>query len=384
MLVSFNRKRRNLTLGKVDRIEAYQFAANIEVLVSHRKQNPTSIPPSLESWVGSLSDRHRVQLGEIELLSRFDCTMTVAQLVEAFLLEYESRPDDQVRASTKKQFRSAMDNRILPKLGAVKVLQLEPKREHHRINAKPIFSEEAKAICRNLESWQRNHFSRSTWSRANGRIREIGVWAVENGICDYNPFTLLPKPGETNPERNVFVEREWVDDAMDMCLDSDTRLVFALGRYAGFRLPSEARTLKWRDVDFDKLQIRVLDSKKREYRTMPLFDRIGRELRLHREKTDSSRFVLTERFRHQSDSNNFGLMKEAINRAGVTQWVRLRQNLRSSFENDLLNHGCDERLVTLWLGHTIKVSRKHYQKMSDNDYIREVQKFRIQEQGSPE
>lgn len=352
------------------------FAANMEFLVSHRKRDATMFPANIESWIQSLSGRHREQLGELGLIGRFDSSLTVQQLIDAFLEEYEAKPNDEIRESTKRQFRSAMENRIPRRLLDKRLIDLEPKREHHRPNAEAVFSKEAKAIFKDCESWQRNHYAKSSWSRANGRIREIGVWAVKNGICDYNPFTLLPKPGETNPDRNVYVEQVWVDDAMDMCIDADTRLVFALGRYAGFRLPSESRTLKWEHVDFKKSKLRVFDSKKRQFREMPLFDRIRDELLKHRESVEPGRFVLSERTRTCSDANNFSLMKEAIARTEHSQWEKLRQNLRASCENDLLNQGFDERLVTVWLGHTVKISRMHYQKQTDADLINAVHRNR--------
>jgi len=289
------------------------------------------------------------------LLSRFDASLTVGELIEIFLDEYDHRP---CTDSTKRQFRSAMENRIPDRLKDKLVSAIEPKREHHRPNAEPVFTPEIKAFFRDVESWQRNHFAKSTWSRANGRIREIGVWAVKNGVCDYNPFVLLPKPGET------------------MTLHPDIRLLFALGRYAGLRTPSEARTLKPDHIKFEKSQLDIFDSKKKRFRTMPLFDRIRRELEIHREKQPWGRFVLSSQTLNTSDANTYSLMKEAIARTQWELWTRLRQNLRASFENDLLNEGFDERLVTSWIGHSVKVSRQHYQKQTDQDYLRAVEKSR--------
>ncbi|MEM7454030.1 MAG: tyrosine-type recombinase/integrase [Planctomycetota bacterium] len=52
--------------------------------------------------------------------------------------------------------------------------------------------------------------------------------------------------------------------------------------------------------------------------------------------------------------------------AAVTE-TSSSHNLRSSCENDLLNAGFDERQVTAWLGHTVEISRQHYQHETDSD-----------------
>lgn len=374
--ICYRYKRCTITLGKIEKTEADYFCNQLNYLISHQQHNSGPLPVALSSWVESLTQHHRQQFSDIELLSKFDASLTVQQLVDMFTKAYELRPSSEVRDSTKRQFKAALKHRIQPRLKAMKLAELEPVKEHHRPNAKPVFTEVALAAFRSCESWQREHFAKSTWSRANGRLKEVGKWAVENGACDYNPFSPLPSPGEVNEDRNFNVPREWIEDAMEMCIDPDTRLILVLGRFAGFRIPSEARTLKWSHVDWGKSQMQVFDSKKHKFRTMPLFGRIRRELERHKKAcTPTSKFVMSERFRSTADSNNYNLIKEAIARTEHDLWPRLRQNLRSSCENDLLNAGFDERLVTQWLGHTVKVSRAHYQKLTDADYRAAVEQF---------
>lgn len=372
LTVAFNRQRRNLTLGLITLAEARQFAANINVLTSHCRQNKNTIPPALVSWVSALSPKHREQLGEIGLLSKHSPAMTVGELMDAFLQHYETTDNAQ---STKTQFESALSNRFPRRLRKSKLADIEPTQLPDRPNAAPKQSDETKSLFRYVESWQREHYAKSSWSRANGRLREVGKWAVGEGICNHNPFSMLKKPGETNSEKNVHVDAETILDVMDHCLDPDTRIALVIGRFAGCRTPSELRTLKWSMVDFDKGKLNILDSKKRKIRTMPLFDRLRDELHRHRESTTGNRFVLTDRARFNSDANNFNLIKEAVARAGVELWPRLRQNLRSSCENDLLQV-FPERLVTQWIGHTVAVSRKHYQKLQDSDYEMAIENLR--------
>ena len=364
-MVNWNKQRCKLTLGKIPKSDAIRFAENLEYLKTS-KRHRSAIPPELDSWIQSLPNRHAEQLGELGLIGESDFELTVQQTINKFLEDFDQRQD--AADSTKKQIRNAL-KRFPPRLLKKLIADIEPKKHHHRTNAKAVFSSETKALMRSVESWQRNHYSKSTWSTSNKKIRQVGHWAVENGICNYNPFSLLPVPSDANKERNVYVESVWVLDAMDMCHDPDTRLVLALGRFCGIRTPSEARTLKPADIDFEKSQIRIFDSKKKIYRKMPLFNRVREELERHRNDCGGwDRYVLTARFRRTDDANNYNLIKEAIARTQWPQWDKIRQNLRASCENDLLKQ-FDERLVIEWIGHTITTSRKHYQKQTDADYV---------------
>jgi integrase len=284
--------------------------------------------------------------------------------MDAYVASYELGTN---RPSTKLKIASTVKNRF-GRLKAYQIRELEPRRVSVRVNADPVWTEDAKKILTQFNSWQRNHFATATWSRDNKLLSSIGIWAVKNGYCDYNPFSILPSKSMVNDERNQYVEADSVISAMDSCLDPDTRITIALGRFGGFRTPSESATLKWSMVDFDRGTIDVMDSKKQKLRRMPMFERLREELQ--RRRTDSGRksgFVVSDRDRASSNANNFNLIREAVERSGQDPWPRLRQNLRASCENDLLKL-FDERRVTAWLGHTISVSRNHYQKQRDIDY----------------
>jgi integrase len=367
---TYKHRRKTITLGEVDKREATKFAAMIGSLVDCKKYG-RSLPIDVSVWVSTISERHKQQLAELGLLDQPLRTMTVQELIDLFIEDYENRND--IRESSKVQFVQSM-NRFPAELRKRTLIEIEPKNRTTRPNAEPQFSQSAVELFRLVERWQSERYAQASWSRANGRLREVGFWAVKRGILDYNPFILLSKPGEVNEARNFHVPGESVRAAMDHSIDADTRLFLCFGRFAGLRLPSELRTLRPSDIDFGKSKLKILDSKKRRYRTMPLFSILRAELDRHRDSVGWTDFVLSERSRNASEANNYNLMKEAIERAGLAVWPRLRQNLRSSCENELLAKGFDERLVTGWLGHTITVSRQHYQSLSDADFSLAIEK----------
>ena len=369
IVAQFAGKRRTITLGKLPKSHADAFAANLNLLIEHNRYGGNSLPPKLQAWINEeLCERHKTQLSEIGLFEYRTCK-TVGDLIDAYLLDYLQRAD--IEPSTKTKVKSTIENRFQPARRYLLDV-VEPAQRSPNPGAEPIWSSEAKRLFTTFNSWQRNHFSPATWTRDNKLLSSIGIWAVKCGYCTHNPFVILPCSSMVNDERNAYVESQWVADAMEACLSPDTRLTFALGRYAGLRTCSEVRTMKWSHVDTKANTLTVIDSKKKKPRVMPLFEHVLAELERQRKITGHTKFVASAELRSTSSSANFGKMKDAVSRSGQESWDRLRQNLRTSCENDLLAL-FDERLVTQWLGHTVTVSRKHYQKLRPRDYLKAIQ-----------
>lgn len=373
LCVQYLGKRRNLTLGKLPKSQVHEFASHVETLIETAKYGGKSFPPRLQFWIRELPERHKIQLSEIGLFSREQTNLSVGDLCDQYAADYANRTD--VTASSKTKVKSAIKNR-LGKLRKVPLDVIEPAQRSVRQNAEPVWSDEAKKHLTDFNSWQRNHFAPATWARDNKMFSSVGIWAVKNGLCDHNPFSILPSASMVNTERNRYLTAEMVLDAMESCLSADIRLTLALGRFAGFRTCSEVRTLKWSHVDAAAGTLTVIDSKKKTARVMPLFDNVAAELERMREHTGKTRFVASESLRSSSSSANYQRIKDAIERSGQEPWERIRQNLRSSCENDLLEL-FPERLVTQWLGHTVSVSRNHYQKLRPSDYRAAIEKAKL-------
>ena len=370
LVVQFAGKRRNLTLGRLPKSQIDHFARNAEFLVEHVKHGGKTFPPALQAWISELNERHKVQFSEIGLFDYKRTGMTVGELCDKYVADYENRTD--VTGSSVTKVRSAINNR-LGKLRYVAVEAIEPVQRSVRQNAEPVWSDAAQKTLADFNSWQRNYYAAATWSRDNKLLSSVGIWAVKHGYLDHNPFSPLPSASMVNEDRNTYLTRESVLDAMESSISPDIRITLALGRLAGFRTCSEVRTLKWRDVDVEAGTLTIIDSKKRKPRVMPLFDDIREELEKQREITGNTRFVASSQMRSTSSSTNYQRICEAIRRSGQEPWPRIRQNLRASAENDLLEL-FDERLVTAWLGHTVTVSREHYQKLRPSDYRNAIAK----------
>jgi integrase len=363
LVVQYAGNRRNLTLGKIPKSQADGFANDVNALIEHVKYGGKSMPQRLQAWVSDLSEKHKNQLSDIGLFEYKSAGVTVRQLLAEYLDDYKTQGHEE---STVTKVRSTIQNRF-DKINKVRVDKLEPVKKSIGLKAEPVWTAEARKILTSFNSWQRNHFAPATWTRDNKLLVSVGIWAQKHGIIDHNPFTILPTASMVNDERNAYVSRESIMDVMESCLSPDIRLTIAMGRFAGMRTCSEVRTMKWSHIDADAGTLTIIDSKKKKPRVMPLFDDIRAELERQREFTGETRFVASPQLRSASSSNNYQKIKDAISRSGQEPWDRVRQNLRTSCENDLLDT-FDERLVTQWIGHTIHVSREHYQKLRPSDY----------------
>jgi integrase len=149
------------------------------------------------------------------------------------------------------------------------------------------------------------------------------------------------------------------------------KLLVALSRFSGLRVPSEAFSLTWGDVDFERDRLSV-PSPKTEYtgkthRVIPLFPLVRPYLDAAWDETpERSVYVFPEEYRRRSqgpggwaNANLRTTLGKVIRRAGVNPWPRLWHSLRASCESDLA-HAFPLAVVTKWMGNTPSVALRHY------------------------
>ena len=64
--------------------------------------------------------------------------------------------------------------------------------------------------------------------------------AVRKKLIESNPFADLKSTVQANPERFYFVSRAEADKVLAACPDAQWKLIFALARYGGLRVPVRA------------------------------------------------------------------------------------------------------------------------------------------------
>jgi integrase len=257
-----------------------------------------------------------------------------------------------------------------------------------------ITTAEAREFCRWLEKNGRlknpGALAQSTVAKRMQHVISFFGEMVKTGDIPCNPFTGIAKKATIDERRNQYISEETILKVMEYAPDAEWRLIIALWRFAGLRAVSEVLMLKWTDILWDQRAIMVHSPKTehhgKAFRKIPFFPHIEECLTEAFEQAPEGSIYVVEKhapryLRGQKEriyisrQGNIGTMfRKIIHKAGIAPWTKLIQNLRASFETDLLNGEYGEfgiHTIAEWLGHSPQVMLKHYgrYKKSDNDKI---------------
>lgn len=148
---------------------------------------------------------------------------------------------------------------------------------------------------------------------------------------------------------------------IDAAPDTEWLLLISLARFGGVRVPSEAVTLKWSDIDWERDRIRIVSPKTEhhighESREIPLFPELLKPLLDRRDIVDAQSEYVFERLRRDASKRATGWngvnlrthFGRIIERAKVDPWPKMCVNMRSICETELvLCHNQEQGLVLL-------------------------------------
>ncbi len=187
--------------------------------------------------------------------------------------------------------------------------------------------------------------------------------AIRWKLTAENPFVGIKAGTQENDSRKEFIGRDIIDKVIAEAPDAEWKLIIALARYAGLRTPSEHFALKWGHVDWERARFTVHSCKTEHHsgkgsRTVPIFKELLPYLREVFEQAEpGAEYVIA---RHRLGSLNLRQQfHRIIERAGLTPWARLFQNLRASRETELMRE-YDLATVCKWIGNSPAVAAKHY------------------------
>ena len=278
-------KRITIYLGKnIDEQEAHRSAS----ILSRLLDSPSDTWKT-DGEFGLLSDRVRASL---QRHFDFDCPTDLEYLFDRHLAS-----KSEVKEATRTRYRQYY--KVLGKFFRGRALST-------------LTVEDGEGF--RLWSLGQGGFSEATVSRGVRACKSIFKFGVDNGILSCNPFEKIRRGSDSNVGRMFYVDRRLFDRILSCCRDDCERLILALARYGGLRVPSEIRLLRFRD--FTENVIRIDGATKTGARDVPFFTEI-REIFV-RLSGDSDELVFPDLKRGFPRQVLF----RAIKSAGVKRWPK--------------------------------------------------------------
>jgi integrase len=348
--VDVDGKRRSIRLGAIPKRTGDAIKLRVEALLNAKITN-TPVDRDTASWLTSIGADLADKLAAVGLIAARS-----SRLLGEFIAEYIGGRSD-VEASTRTSLRVAAA-RLISFFGKDRALD----------NITPA----------DIDRWvihlQTSDYAQATIGRTIRRARQFFTAAVRGKLIHENPVEGIKAPGQTNPDRLRFIDRDIIGKVMETA-DREWRLIVALARFGGIRIPSELEPLRLADIDFERGRLRVASPKTKRHvgkgeRWIPLFP----ELRPHIEEafeTAPEGEVYLVRHpclrQRKADVNLRKGMLSLLRRAGVTPWPKLFQNMRASRETELAAI-FPSHVVCAWIGNSERIAAAHYLQVTDADF----------------
>ena len=156
--------------------------------------------------------------------------------------------------------------------------------------------------------------------------------------------------GHGNEDRQRFISREQTQQLIDACPDAEWRLLVALARFGGLRIPSEALSLKWEHIDWGRRSSFVPSPKTEHHvgkakRVIPMFPELKPYLEDAWDQAEAGAVHVIAKHRSMAGKSETGWkavnlrtqLLKIIRRVGLTAWPKLWQNMRSTRETNTTN-----------------------------------------------
>ena len=348
-------KRKAIRLGRVPLRVAESVKTRIELLVV-AKVTHAAIDGATAQWLADIDDALHAKLAEHGLVQPREktCRHTLHELIDQFK---EKRHD--VKPQTRLVWKQAFGSLV------------EHFGEDRRVDT--ITEPDAADFEQWLVGYKRksgNPYAKATTRKRIGVSKMLWQWAKKRGIVAENVFADL-KSATVATQRRHFITQAEAAAVLEACPDAQWRLLFALARYAGLRVVSEVRPLRWGDVDWERRRIRVTSPKTEAHdgkaeRIVPIFPELAPYLQeAFDQAEDGAELVITLReVRETTTTYLRKRMHEIIRKAGLTPWPRVFHNLRASRQTEL-SQRFPGFAVCKWMGNSAQVAEDHYLSVTD-------------------
>lgn len=348
-------KRYSIRLGKIPRRNAEAIKLRVENILA-AKLSRQSLDADTAQWIGEIDDSLHSKLAKVGLVKSREATAPIPMALGEFLDSYFSIRTD-VKPLTQTTWKQT--RRLL----------VEFFGEDRQIDS--ITQGDA-------DEWRLflvGRLAETTVRKRCAAAKQFFKFAVRKKLIPESPFEDLKSASLTNPSRFHFIKREDAEKVLDACPDAHWRLLFALARFGGLRIPSEPALLQWEDVHWEQNRITIHSPKTEhheggESRVIPLFPELRTLLEDQLELTGDGPHVLPSRIRHHANPGT--MLRKIIKRAGLKQWPKIWQNLRSTRQTEL-SERFPAHVVCAWIGNSEDVAKLHYLQVTDAHFQKAVQ-----------
>jgi integrase len=341
-------ERKTIRLGKCDRKYAEKIAGHVEDLLA-AKIGAQSLAPRTASWLADIDEVIReklVAVGLVEAQQR----LTVGEFVTTWLASKQAAGHKPTSLRAWGQTTGA----IVEHFGE------RPLSSLNHADGEAFRS-----------AMQGRKLRATTIHKRLGHARQMLEDGVRLGHLTTNPWKHVRHRAGDPSERRAYVPVADAERVIDHCPNVWWRLLVALARFGGLRVPSEALSLTWRDVDWERGRLSVPSPKTehlgKPHRILPLFPLLRPHLDVaYQHAKDRSVFIFPDEMRQRASgpmgwggANLRTTFAKIVRRAGVSPWPRVWHSLRASCESDLAQ-SFPLATVTKWLGNTPSVALRHY------------------------
>ncbi len=351
LFVDANKKRQTIRLGKVSVKAAESFKVRIESLISAHRMG-SAFDSQTADWVATLPDEVHERLQRAGLVTpRERCEVhTLGDLLKSC---FESMS---VKESTRTRYKQSR-RLLFERFGEGRPLD-------------DITPRDADAYRSWLES---KDYAPAKVAKEIVIARMFMKKAVRWSMIQSNPFDGVIAGAQTNRDRLFYLEPDKAQRLIDAAPSADWRCIIALARFGGLRCPSEVLLVRWADVDWANLRLRVRSPKTERHtgkseRIIPLFPELHAVLLDAFELADSGAEFVVSGYRDTSANLRTQLLR-IIERAGLEPWPRLFNAMRASRATELAAE-YPAAVCTSWMGHTQAVAQTHYHMVRDEDFDR--------------
>lgn len=361
-------KRKSIRLGKVTKRQAETVKLHLERLVS-RKITGHSIPDDTSHWLTEIEGKLVDDLAKHGLID--PPAKKVLTQLKAFLDSFINEFSPTVKPGTVVTWKQT--RRLLLEHFAADT-PLNEITEGHAIQWRNFLTN--RHVLRAKEN--KRPLSESTIRRRCGCARQLFEHALSLELISKNPFVSKKLPTSLpRPEQKYHVSADEARRIMDKLPNAEWRLLFAMARWGGVRIPSEVQQLEWRHIDVETNRILIKSPKTEhhaghEQRTIPIFPELVELIEDARETTGDGPLVFPM-LKRKSNAYCRKPILAAIEAAGIKPWDKLFVALRATRDTELREH-FPSHVVDAWIGHDEAVAKKNYLQVTDEHFEKAVQK----------